>query len=298
MTYHLPVLLNKSVELLITDPDGIYVDVTFGGGGHSKKILQQMGENARLFGFDQDQAASKNALKDSRFTFVNSNFSYLKNYLKVHGVSEVEGVLADLGVSSHQFDTPERGFSFRFDARLDMRMDQEAEVDAEHILNVYSAEQLQSMFSLYGEVRNAKSLALRIVEQRNVKELSSVNEFLDAIDPLVRGSRVKYLARVFQALRIEVNQEMQALESMLQQSLEVLKSGGRLVVISYHSLEDRMVKNFFKTGNVEGRLEEDDFGNKHRPFKIVSKKPIVAEAEENKANNRARSAKLRIAEKI
>lgn len=298
MSYHLPVLLNESIEYLIKDPSGTYVDVTFGGGGHSKKILEETSEKARLFGFDQDEDASQNILEDDRFVFVNSNFAYLKNFMKVHGVNEVDGILADLGVSSYQFDTAERGFSFRFDARLDMRMDKGGDLDAESVINTYSAENLQNVFSKYGEVRNSKSLAHKIVESRRLKKISTINEFLDVVGDMVRGNRVKYLARVFQALRIEVNQEMEALEKMLEQSLEVLKQGGRLVVISYHSLEDRMVKNFLKTGNFDGRLDEDDYGNKFRPFKILTKKPILAKDEENKANNRARSAKLRVAEKL
>ncbi len=298
MSYHVPVLLNECVEYLIKNPDGIYVDVTFGGGGHSAKIIEKLGEKARLIGFDQDVDASNNVLKDDRFTFVNSNFSFLKSFLKVHGIEQVDGILADLGVSSHQFDTADRGFSYRFDAPLDMRMDQGSDLDASTVVNEYSAKDLQRIFSLYGEVRNAKTLAQKIVAQRRVLKIKTINQFLNAIDEMIRGNRMKYLAKVFQALRIEVNQEMEALNKLLTQSLAVLSSGGRMVVMSYHSLEDRMVKNFFKTGNVDGDLKEDDFGNKYRPFKILTKKPIVSNEVENKANNRARSAKLRVAEKF
>jgi len=298
MTYHVPVLLEESIEGMNIKPDGVYVDVTFGGGGHSKKIIKMLGDKGRLIAFDQDLDAEQNILKDERFLFVNSNFSYLKRFLRVHGYSKVDGILADLGVSSFQFDTAERGFSYRFNALLDMRMDKEAELTAALVVSKYSAEELQSVFSKYGEVRNSKSLAFEIVKQRKVKKIETINDFLNAIELMVRGNRVKYLSQVFQALRIEVNKEMEVLEGFLNQALEVLNESGRLVVISYHSLEDRMVKQFFKTGNIEGHLEEDDFGNKNRPFKLITKKPIVAGDEENRLNKRARSAKLRIAEKL
>jgi len=298
MTYHVPVLLEESIEGMNIKPEGVYVDVTFGGGGHSKKIMEKLGDKGRLIAFDQDVDAEQNILKDERFLFVNSNFSYLKRFLRVHGYSKVDGILADLGVSSFQFDTAERGFSYRFDALLDMRMDKKADLTAALVVSKYSALELQNVFSKYGEVRNSKSLALEIVKQRKVKKIETINDFLNAIELMVRGNRVKYLSQVFQALRIEVNREMQVLEGFLNQALEVLNDSGRLVVISYHSLEDRMVKHFFKTGNIEGRLEEDDFGNKKRPFKVITKKPIVADLEENRLNKRARSAKMRIAEKL
>ena len=298
MTYHVPVLLEESIEGMNIKPEGVYVDVTFGGGGHSKKIMEKLGDKGRLIAFDQDVDAEQNILKDERFLFVNSNFSYLKRFLRVHGYSKVDGILADLGVSSFQFDTAERGFSYRFDALLDMRMDKKADLTAALVVSKYSALELQNVFSKYGEVRNSKSLALEIVKQRKVKKIETINDFLNAIELMVRGNRVKYLSQVFQALRIEVNKEMQVLEGFLNQALEVLNDSGRLVVISYHSLEDRMVKHFFKTGNIEGRLEEDDFGNKKRPFKVITKKPIVADLEENRLNKRARSAKMRIAEKL
>ena len=298
MTYHVPVLLEESIEGMNIKPDGVYVDVTFGGGGHSKKIIQKLGDKGRLIAFDQDLDTEQNILKDERFLFVNSNFSYLKRFLRVHGYSKVDGILADLGVSSFQFDTAERGFSYRFDALLDMRMDKAAELTASNVVSTYSALELQDVFSKYGEVRNSKSLAIEIVKQRKLKKIETINDFLNAIESMIRGNRVKYLSQVFQALRIEVNKEMEVLEGFLEQALDVLKVGGRLVVISYHSLEDRMVKQFFKTGNVEGKFEEDDFGNKSRPFKLITKKPIVADDEENSINKRARSAKMRIAEKL
>jgi len=298
MTYHVPVLLEESIEGMNIKPEGVYVDVTFGGGGHSKKIMEKLGDKGRLIAFDQDVDAEQNILKDERFLFVNSNFSYLKRFLRVHGYSKVDGILADLGVSSFQFDTAERGFSYSFDALLDMRMVKKADLTAALVVSKYSALELQNVFSKYGEVRNSKSLALEIVKQRKVKKIETINDFLNAIELMVRGNRVKYLSQVFQALRIEVNKEMQVLEGFLNQALEVLNDSGRLVVISYHSLEDRMVKHFFKTGNIEGRLEEDDFGNKKRPFKVITKKPIVADLEENRLNKRARSAKMRIAEKL
>lgn len=298
MTYHVPVLLKESIDGMNIKPDGVYVDVTFGGGGHSRAIIQKLGDKGRLIGFDQDLDAEQNSLNDERFLFVNSNFSYLKRFLRVHGYDKVDGILADLGVSSFQFDTAERGFSYRFDAQLDMRMHTGSDLTAKKVVATYSAKELQDMFSKYGEVRNSKSLALEIVSQRKNKRIDTTNDLVNAIESVIRGNKIKYLSQVFQALRIEVNKEMEVLKEFLVQALDVLKVGGRLVVISYHSLEDRMVKHFCKTGNVEGVQQEDDFGNKYRPFKLIVKKPIVADDNENRVNKRARSAKLRIAEKL
>jgi len=297
-SYHVPVLLKESVEGLSIKKDNVIVDVTFGGGSHSRKILEYLGDNGRLIAFDQDPDSLRNALEDERFTLNNANFKHLKRFLRVNGHQQVDGVLADLGVSSYQFDTAERGFSFRFQADLDMRMDKSGSLTASDVLNSYTTEDLQSVFSRYGEVRNAKTLAAHIVEERSRQKFSDINGFLHSIGPLVRGNRNKYLAQLFQAIRIEVNDEMGTLESLLRESYEVLKVGGRLSVISYHSLEDRMVKNFFKTGNFTGEVEEDFYGNKSRPFKIITKKPLAPSAEEIKNNNRARSARLRIAEKV
>ena len=298
MTYHVPVLLEESIAGMNIKPDGVYVDVTFGGGGHSRQIIEKLGDKGRLIAFDQDLDAEQNVLKDERFIFVNSNFSYLKRFLRVHGYSKVDGILADLGVSSFQFDTAERGFSYRFDAHLDMRMNSGTDLTAAILVNTYSASELQDVFSKYGEVRNSKSLALEIVKQRKNRKIETTSDFMNAIDSVIRGNRLKYLSQVFQALRIEVNQEMEVLKDFLEQAHEVLNVEGRLVVISYHSLEDRMVKQFLKTGNVEGLQKEDDFGNKYKPFKLITKKPIVANEKENRINKRARSAKMRIAEKL
>ncbi len=298
MTYHVPVLLEESIAGMNIKPDGVYVDVTFGGGGHSRQIIEKLGDKGRLIAFDQDLDAEQNVLKDERFLFVNSNFSYLKRFLRVHGYSKVDGILADLGVSSFQFDTAERGFSYRFDAHLDMRMNSGTDLTAAILVNTYSASELQDVFSKYGEVRNSKSLALEIVKQRKNRKIETTSDFMNAIDSVIRGNRLKYLSQVFQALRIEVNQEMEVLKDFLEQAHEVLNVEGRLVVISYHSLEDRMVKQFLKTGNVEGLQKEDDFGNKYKPFKLITKKPIVANEKENRINKRARSAKMRIAEKL
>ncbi len=296
--YHQPVMAKECIEGLAIREEGTYVDVTFGGGGHSRLILQHLGDKGHLLGFDQDEDAVGNVLEDSRFTFVAANFKYLKRFLKLHGISKVDGILADLGVSSHQFDEGSRGFSYRFDHQLDMRMNVKDEVTAAKVVNEYSADYLQQMFSQYGEVRNAKSLALRIVEQRSIRKIETIGDLLAVIEPLIRGQRHRYLAQVFQAIRIEVNEEITALHELLEQSLDVLKDGGRLVVISYHSIEDRIVKNFFKTGNIEGRVEKDFYGNITRPFKLITRKAVVPKEEEIIENSRARSAKLRIAEKI
>jgi 16S rRNA (cytosine1402-N4)-methyltransferase len=298
MMYHQPVLLNECIEGLKIDPNGTYVDVTYGGGGHSKAILAQIKEG-RLIAFDQDEAAEKNKAETSKLIFVRQNFKYLKNYLRLHNALPVNGILADLGVSSHQFDTAERGFSTRFEAELDMRMDTHSQKTAKMVLNEFSEEQLKEIFKVYGEIPNASKLAYRIVHERKLKPINKVSELKNIIAPLVtRGKENQYLAQVFQALRIEVNNEMQVLKELLVQSLEVLDKGGRLVVISYHSLEDRLVKHFMRKGKFEGEVEKDFFGNSLVPFELITKKPLIPEAAEMEQNPRSRSAKLRIAEKL
>lgn len=298
MVYHLPALAAESMDALAIQPTGIYVDATFGGGGHSKLILEKLGDKGRLFGFDQDEDAAQNALDNPRFTFVQSNFRYLKRFLRLHGVKAVDGILADLGVSSHQLDEATRGFSYRFDAALDMRMNREDERTAADIVNSYSVEDLQRVFSEYGEVRNSRTLAQRIVEERHTRPIQTVNDLLAIMEPVIRGQRLRYLSQVFQALRIEVNDEMGALREFLEQSLEVLQPGGRLAVITYHSLEDRLLKNFLKTGNAEGVVKSDFYGNIFRPFKVITKNPIEPSEAEVEQNPRARSAKLRVGEKV
>lgn len=295
--YHNPVLLHESVQGLNLRPNGTYVDVTFGGGGHSQLILSQL-IDGHLFGFDQDQDAAKNSFDDPRFTFIPQNFKYLKNFLLLHQQNKVDGILADLGVSSYQFDVPEKGFSTRFDGLLDMRMDQNNPVSAADIVNSYSVEDLSKIFITYGELRNAYRMALSIVEARAIKPITTTTDLKQAVKKqLPFGKENKYLAQLFQALRIEVNQEMQALETLLQQACDVLRPGGRLVVISYHSLEDRMVKNFMKSGKLSGEAEKDFFGNNLSPFQLITRKAIVPDAAEIERNSRARSAHLRIAEK-
>lgn len=297
-TYHIPVLLHESIEGMHIHPGGIYVDVTFGGGGHSKEILRQMDSSSKLFSFDQDPDAEKNIVNDPRFTFVRSNFRYLHNFLRYYGVEKVDAILADLGVSSHHFDDSERGFSFRFDGKLDMRMNKRAGITAADIVNTYEEERLANVFYLYGELKNSRKLASVLVKARDTKPVETIGEFIDLIKPLYGKEREKKeLAKVFQALRIEVNQEMEALKEMLYAATEALKPGGRLVVITYHSLEDRMVKNIMKTGNVEGKAEQDFFGNIQTPFKLINNKVITPCDEEVQRNPRSRSAKLRIAEK-
>lgn len=297
-TYHIPVLLKESIEGLNLKKGGIYVDVTFGGGGHSKEILRQMDKSCRLFSFDQDEDAERNIVDDDRFTFVRSNFRYIKNFMKYHGVNKVDGILADLGVSSHHFDDSERGFSFRFDGKLDMRMNKRAGMTAADIVNNYDEERLANLFYLYGELKNSRKLASVLVKRRAVQPFDTIGDFLEVVKPLYGKEREKKeLAKVFQSLRIEVNQEMEALKEMLYSATEILKPGGRLSVITYHSLEDRMVKNIMKTGNVEGKMEQDFFGNVQTPFKLVNNKVIVPTDEEINSNPRSRSAKLRIAEK-
>lgn len=296
--YHIPVLLQESIQGMNLRPGGIYADMTFGGGGHSKEILRQMDAESRLFSFDQDEDAERNIVDDSRFTFVRSNFRYLHNFLRYYGVDKVDAILADLGVSSHHFDDSERGFSFRFDGNLDMRMNKRAGMTASEIINTYDEEQLANLFYLYGELKNSRKLASVLVKARSVKSIVTIGDFLEIVKPLYGKEREKKeLAKVFQALRIEVNQEMEALKEMLYAATEALKPGGRLVIITYHSLEDRMVKNIMKTGNIEGKAEKDFFGNIQTPFKLVNNKVIVPTDEEIQRNPRSRSAKLRIAEK-
>lgn len=297
MEYHNPVLLHETVDGLNIKPDGIYVDVTFGGGGHSKEILRRLGPNGKLFAFDQDEDAWENAIDDERFTLVQENFRYIKRFLRFHGVRKVDGILADLGVSSHQFDVPERGFSTRFDAKLDMRMSQQNDWDAYRVINEYDDVSLKQMFLDYGELKQAPALARTIVEERSKKPIQTTEELkLVLAKYLPPHLSNKILAQIYQAIRIEVNQEMAVLKEFLEQALEVLNPGGRLSVISYHSLEDRLVKRFVRNGMFEGEPERDFFGNFSVPFKTIGKL-IVPSEEEIKMNNRARSAKLRIAEK-
>ncbi len=297
--YHIPAMLNETIEGLQIKSDGVYVDVTFGGGGHSKEILKHLNTKGRLLGFDQDLDAIKNAIIDERFIFVRSNFRYLKNFLRYNKVEKVDGILADLGVSSHHFDVAERGFSFRYDGELDMRMNTKSTLTAAQVLNTYSEEKLADVFFLYGELHNSRRIARAVVQGRNNEDFKSIYSFLEILKPFfAREKEKKDMARVFQALRIEVNQEMNVLKSLLEQSLQVLKPGGRLVVLTYHSLEDRLVKNFFRSGNFEGKIEKDFFGNVISPLKVINNKVIVAGVEEVEKNPRARSAKLRIAERI
>jgi 16S rRNA (cytosine1402-N4)-methyltransferase len=297
MEYHNPVLLHASVDGLNINPDGTYVDVTFGGGGHSKEILSRLGPNGKLFAFDQDEDALANALPDERFTLINENFRYIKRFLRFYGVKEVDGILGDLGVSSHQFDVPERGFSTRFDAELDMRMSQKNDLNAYRVVNEYDEANLKRVFLDYGELKNAPALARTIVEARENRLIKTTDELKEVLMKyLPERVRNKVLAQIYQAIRIEVNQEMDVLKEFLEQSLEILKPGGRLSVISYHSLEDRLVKRFIKNGMFEGEPERDFYGNFSVPFKTVGKL-IVPDNAEIKINNRARSAKLRIAEK-
>ena len=298
-TYHVPVLLEQSIEGLNINPAGTYVDVTFGGGGHSHEILKHLGPQGRLLSFDQDADAERNIVADKRFTFVRSNFRYLHNFLRYHDVEGIDGLLADLGVSSHHFDDSERGFSFRADGPLDMRMNKRAGQTAADIVNGYSEEKLADVFYLYGELKNSRKLASLICKARTQQEINTISGFLEIVKPLFGKAREKKeLAKVFQALRIEVNQEMEALKEMLQAATKALKPGGRLVVITYHSLEDRMVKNLMKTGNVEGKAEKDFYGRVSTPFALVNNRVIVPDEEEIERNPRSRSAKLRIAEKI
>lgn len=298
MSYHLPVMAQECLENLQIDPAGTYVDVTFGGGGHSKLILEQLGPNGRLVAFDQDADAEKNLLADDRLLFAAANFRHLKRYLRLYGIKQVDGILADLGVSSHQLDVPERGFSFRFAADLDMRMNQQDGPTAAEILAHTPVDELQYVFGTYGEVRNARTLAQHIGEAREQQAITTVDEFIQIIEPLARGKVNRYFAQVFQALRIAVNDEMRALEEMLEQATTVLRPGGRLVAMSYHSLEDRMVKNVLKTGQVSGEQMKDFYGHIYRPYRLLTKKPVEASAAETAENPRARSAKLRVGERL
>ena len=298
MTYHTTVLLNEAVEALSLRPSGVYVDATYGGGGHSRLILRGLDAKSQLIGFDQDEDVTSQLIEDQRFTFNNHNFRDIKKMLRFNGLKQVDGILADLGVSSHQFDEAERGFSYRFDAPLDMRMNQAEGKKASNILNTYDAPQLQQILSEYGEVRNARTLAQALVQARAGKPFQNISDLLAVLTPLSMGDKMRYLSQVFQALRIEVNDEMGALKDFLQQSLDILKPGGRLVVITFHSLEDRLVKNFMKSGNFDGELTTDFYGNITRPWKLVTKKPVEPSAAEIKANPRSRSAKMRVAEKV
>ncbi|MBD1392465.1 16S rRNA (cytosine(1402)-N(4))-methyltransferase RsmH [Mucilaginibacter glaciei] len=296
--YHTPVMLQECIEGLAIKPNGTYVDVTFGGGGHSREIMKHLGKDGRLLAFDQDVDAQRNEIADDRFTFIDQNFRYMKNFTRLHDAIPVDGILADLGVSSYQFDQAERGFSIRFDAELDMRMNQQSDLSAKEIVNNYSEADLHRIFGMYGEIQNAKSLAKTIITARLNGPIITVADLKNAIINLIpRGKENKYLAQVFQALRIEVNQELEALKEFLLQTTDVLAPGGRLVVMSYHSLEDRLVKNFIAKGKFSGELEKDLYGNDNRPFDAVTRGAVTATDEEIINNNRARSAKLRIAVK-
>ncbi len=296
--YHVPVMLKECIDGLQIQQNGIYVDVTFGGGGHSREILQQLGDKGKLFAFDVDEDAKRNVPDDKRFTLIQSNYRHIKRFLRLYGVTQVNGILADFGISSHQIDEPSRGFATRFDAPLDMRMNRSEGISARDVVNTYSAEQLQHILGYYGEVINAKTLAHRIVEARAQQPIETTGELVEVCRSVAKGIEVKYFAQVFQAIRIEVNDELNAIREFLQQSMEILTPGGRLVVMSYHSLEDRLTKNFMKAGVFEGEPKKDLYGNYEHHLKVITRKPIEATAEELKINTRARSAKLRIAEKI
>lgn len=312
-TYHVPVLLGQSVDGLNIQPGGIYIDVTFGGGGHSSEILSRLDDNAHLYSFDQDPDAEQNTMHsenakegsepkrfvdDSRFTFVRSNFRYLKNWMRYYGIEHIDGLLADLGVSSHHFDDETRGFSFRYDAPLDMRMNKRAGKTAADIVNNYEESALADIFYLYGELKNSRKIASTLVKARAEKPIATTQDFIKAVEPLFKREREKKdMAKLFQALRIEVNHEMDALKDMLKAATELLKPGGRLSVITYHSLEDRIVKNVMKTGNAEGKMKQDFFGKTETPFKLINNKVIIPDNDEQEKNPRSRSAKLRIAEK-
>jgi 16S rRNA (cytosine1402-N4)-methyltransferase len=297
--YHLPVMLNECIQGLNIKEDGVYVDVTFGGGGHSKEILKHLGPKGKLYAFDQDSDAVGNLPDDERLVFINHNFKYIKQFLQYLKALPVDGILADLGISSHQINEADKGFAHRLGGDLDMRMDRKSGIKASDVVNTYSEKELLRVFNTYGEIKNAYKLVLLIIEKRKTSPVTTIDEFKDAIRTCIPGKEEsKYLSQVFQALRIEVNEEMKALESMLENSAAVLAKGGRLVVMSYHSLEDRMVKNYINSGNVAGTVEKDFFGNKTEVFKSLTKKPIIPSDEEIERNRRSRSAKLRIAEKI
>ena len=298
-TYHVPVLLTESIDGLAIQPTGIYVDVTFGGGGHSREILKHLGPKGHLYSFDQDADAEKNIVADDRFTFVRSNFRYIKQWMRYYGVEKVDGLLADLGVSSHHFDDAERGFSFRFDAPLDMRMNKRAGLTAADVVNDYDEKQLADVLYLYGELKQARRMAALIVKARGQHRIETTNDLLQTVESLIKPEREKKeTAQLFQALRIEVNHEMEALKDMLDGATQVLREGGRLSVITYHSLEDRIVKNMLKAGNAEGQVKQDFFGRLEKPFRLVNNKVIVPTEEEQQRNPRSRSAKLRIAERV
>lgn len=316
-TYHVPVLLKESVNGLHIKPNGIYVDVTFGGGGHSREILSRLGADGHLFSFDQDADAENNIFEDSgdakdcsneqkgkrfvddsRFTFIRSNFKFLKNWMQYYGIEQIDGLLGDLGVSSHHFDDESRGFSFRFDAPLDMRMNKRAGKTAADIVNEYDEEQLANLFYIYGELKNSRRIASALTNVRRQKPIATTSDFISTVEPLFKREREKKdMAKLFQALRIEVNHEMTALKEMLMAATDVMKPGGRLSIITYHSLEDRIVKNIIKTGNIEGKVEQDFFGHIDSPYKLINNKVIVPSEEEQSQNPRSRSAKLRIAER-
>jgi 16S rRNA (cytosine1402-N4)-methyltransferase len=297
--YHQPVLLQETIAGLVNNLDGTYVDVTFGGGGHARELLNLLSPKGRLLGFDQDQDAAKNAMSDPRFQFVQSNFKHLKKFLQFYKAYPVDGILGDLGVSSHQFDEPSRGFSYRFDESLDMRMDRSKGITAAEIVNTYPNQKLAKLLFAYGEVQNAHKIAALIENTRQIRPIKTTGQLADAVAPVLpKGKENKALSQLFQALRIAVNAEMEALQALLEQSVEALNTGGKIAIISYHSLEDRWVKNFFKTGNIEGKLHKDFYGNPLTPFKLITKKAIVPTEQEIEKNPRARSAKLRIAEKV
>ena len=297
-TYHVPVLLDESINGLNLHPDGVYIDVTFGGGGHSREILRRLPQGSRLFSFDQDADAERNIVDDDRFTFVRSNFRYLKNWMRYYEIDHIDGLLADLGVSSHHFDDESRGFSFRFDAPLDMRMNKRADKTAADIMAEYDEEALADIFYLYGELKNSRRIASALVKARQQHAIATTQDFLHVVEPFFKREREKKdMARLFQALRIEVNHEMEALKEMLAAATQLLAPGGRLSVITYHSLEDRIVKNVMKTGNAEGKMIQDFYGRIETPYRLVNNKVIVPTDEEQQRNPRSRSAKLRIAEK-
>lgn len=297
--YHIPALLNECIDGLNISPNGTYIDVTFGGGGHSRGIIERLGTNGKLFSFDQDSDAEKNIIADKRFTFVKSNFRFLKNFMKYHNIEQVDGIIADLGVSFHHFDEAERGFSFRFDGKLDMRMNRRGGNSAAEVINKYPESKIADILYYYGEMRNARKIAAEIVKKRESKVIETTSDLLSIIKGMINPKQEKKeLAQIFQALRIEVNDEMTSLKSMLQQSVEMLKPGGRIVVLTYHSLEDRIVKDFFRYGNFDGKAEQDFFGRLIAPLKQINNKVITPSEEEIERNPRSRSAKLRIAEKI
>src|SRR5687768_3153468 len=296
--YHIPVLLEQSLEGLAIKPDGIYIDTTFGGGGHAKEILNRLDDKGHLFVFDQDEDAVANLWEDDRMTLIISNFRYVQRWMKYYNVEgKVDGLLADLGVSSHQFDDPQRGFSYRYDEQLDMRMNRQQKRTAADILNIYSVDQLQEMFSQYGEVTNSKTLAQQIVQARSASPIATTGQLVSIAEAVLRGPKMQYLSKLFQALRIEINDEINSLKDLLKGTEQVLKPGGRAVIISYHSLEDRLAKRFFKTGNFEGEHDTDFFGRRKSNWKVITKNPVEADEEEQKINPRSRSAKMRVAER-